>query len=47
MYECIICTYVSASMLCNALRGQKQVLDSLELELQTLVSCHVNAGILT
>lgn len=29
---------------CNALRGQKSVSDLLELELQAILSCHVDAG---
>lgn len=37
MYICSLCLY-------SAHRGQKKVLDPLELELQTNVSHHVNIG---
>ena len=34
VHHCVLCTY----------RGQKQASESLELELQITVSCHVGAG---
>lgn len=36
--------YVSISPTCSAPRGQKKVLDPLELELQVVVGCQVNTG---
>ena len=44
MYECIASLHVGMPVLCNACRGQKEVLDPLELELWMVVSCHVGAG---
>ena len=42
VYECIACIDVSAPLLYN--RGQKRVLDPLELELQMVVSHHMVVG---
>ena len=45
MYVCIIvsvCMYVSVHI--DVYRGQKKVLDPLELGLQMIVSHHVDAG---
>lgn len=37
MYVCVQCAY-------SVCRGQKRLLDPLELELQMVVSCHVGVG---
>lgn len=47
LYECFTCTYVCmyvcmcTSYMPGAQRGQKKVLGLLELELETVVNCHV------
>jgi hypothetical protein len=38
------CTYVYAPSACKVLRGQKKASDPLELDLYTMVSCHIDAG---
>lgn len=40
VYEYITCMYVCTIMMSKAHKDQKRVLDSLELELQTVVSLH-------
>ena len=44
VYECIACMYVSAAMLCSTYGSQKRVSDPREVELQIVVSHHVDAG---
>lgn len=41
VYECFACTKACAPLACSAFRGQKGASDSLELELQMVVSLHV------
>lgn len=41
-YECFDCMYVLH--VCHAREGQKRPLDTLELKLHRVVSCHVGAG---
>lgn len=49
LYVLSCCAYVSLCTTClpGAYAGQKRALDSLRLELQTIVSWHVDAGIWT
>lgn len=43
MYECFACAYVCVLCVCvfRSQQVQKKVLDSLDLELRKLVSCHI------
>lgn len=41
--ECVACLYLG-TMCISASGGQKRALNPLELELQTIVSCHVGTG---
>lgn len=43
MYEYCSCIHVCVSVECSAHRGQEKLSDILELELQMLVNCHVDA----
>lgn len=40
MHVCLCITYMAV-----ALRGQARISDPLEVELQTVVNCHVRAGL--
>lgn len=45
VYECFACIYyMSTTHMCSACRGQKRVLDPLELQLQIFVDHHMGAG---
>ena len=44
VYECFVNMHIYVPHACNACGGQKMALDSLELELQMDVCCHVGAG---
>ena len=43
IHECFACMHVCAPSACLMSRDQKRALDPLELQLQALVSCHVDA----
>lgn len=47
VYENYIYMYVNVPVLCSACRGQKRMLDSLKLEIWTIVSFCEGAGIKT
>ena len=47
VYECDACMYISVPVSCSAHGGQKRVSDPPELELLTVISHHVGAGIPT
>lgn len=39
-----VCIYVCALLIYSSCGGQKEEADSLELDLHTIVNCHVDAG---
>lgn len=43
-YWCFACLYICVLCTCRIYRGQKRILNSLELEFQEVVNCHVDAG---
>lgn len=43
LFDVIACIYVYTAYVCTAQRVHKRVYD-LELELETIVGCHVGAG---
>ena len=42
IYKCLACMRVGAASACGFCGGQKQALDPLELESQTVMECHRN-----
>ena len=44
VYECTVCMQICAPMSCSAAEVRRGHQIPLELELQTVVSCHVSAG---
>lgn len=44
VYEFYVCMYVYITYVCVACGGQKNELVPLELELQTVMSCHMHTG---